>query len=175
MKKIFILLLMLIMTALVLSGCGESVGGPQANVVDDKTTQPAKATVQILTTGALPSGTVIGGIDVTVSLAPGVSVKSAANPPETDAGAVAMSGVAASNSTFLATYSAATGTQSGKVRLLLGNTGGFGTGEFATINGDIAAGKNPKADDFTITDFSATDLNGVDISGLTAGLTVDIK
>ena len=129
------------------------------------------AVLKISTQGTLPSGTQIGGIDVTIALPTGVTVKSVTSPPETDSGVVVTSGVAAANSTVLSTYTAATSTSTGKVRVLLANSNGFGTGEFMTINCDIALGSTPTASDFSLSGFVAKDLNGVAISGLNSAFT----
>ncbi|MCK9420318.1 MAG: hypothetical protein M0R70_13150 [Nitrospirae bacterium] len=158
----------ILISLLLVTACG---GG--GSTVAGGGTQPTKSAVKISTTGALPSGTLIGGIDITVSLAPGVSARSTTNPPETDAGVVVASGVASSNSTILATYTSASGATPAKARLLVVNTSGFGIGEFAIVNGDIAAGNSPQAADFTVASITVTDLNGSPISGLTSAFTVN--
>lgn len=149
-----------------LSGCGGGGGGGNT-----PSPQPATAVLKISTQGTLPSGTQIGGIDVTIALPTGVTVKSVTSPPETDSGVVVTSGVAVSNSTVLSTYTAATSTSTGKVRVLLANSNGFGTGEFMTIHCDIASGSTPTASDFSLSGFVAKDLNGVAISGLNSAFT----
>ena len=131
-------------------------------------TQPTKAVVKIAMTGTLPTGTLIGGIDITVSLGPGVTAKSTSNPPETDAGVVVASGVASTNALILATYTPSSGSAHGTARLLVIKSSGFGTGEFATVHGDIAAGYNPTSADFTVNALTVIDLNGAPLSGLTA-------
>jgi hypothetical protein len=88
---------------------------------------------------------------------------------------VTASGVAVSDSTVLATYSAPSGTIPGTARVLIVNTNGFGTGEFATINCDIAAGSDPQATDFSLINFKVKDLEGAAITGLTTGFTADIR
>ena len=56
------------------------------------------------------------------------------------------------------------------------NATGFVTGEFVTINCDIATGTFPKSTDFSVTLVLATDIaSGATITALTAGLTADIK
>ena len=159
----------ILISLLLITACG---GGGGGNTSGGGNPQPTKAIVKIATTGTLPTGTLIGGIDITLSMASGVSAKSASNPPETDAGVVVTSGVAIANSQILATYTPPAGTTHAKARLLIVNTSGFGTGEFATVTGDIASGYNPTAAEFSVTSFTVTDLNGSPISGLTAALTV---
>lgn len=138
-------------------------------------TQPTSAVVKLSTSGTLPAGKKIGAIDVTLTLAPGVTLKSTANPPRPDDGVVTASGVAANNSFVEANYTAPTSTLPGKVQVGLINVSGFDTGEFVTVTGDIAAGNNPRAADFsaTITTIADTDTNP--LTGLTAGLAVDIR
>ena len=164
MKRIMTTGLLMAMFGIIsLSGCGSGGGGG--------VTQPTTAVLKISTQGTLPSGTQIGGIDVTITLPTGVTVKSVTSPPETDSGVVVTSGVAAANSTVLSTYTAATSASTGKVRVLLANSIGFGTGEFLTVHCDIASGSTPIASDFSLSGFVAKDLNGVAISGLNSEFT----
>lgn len=168
MKK-YLLTAVMISTAItiVISGCGGGGGGsPTA-----PTPQPTTAVLKISTNGTLQTGTKIGGVDVSLSLPAGVTVKSQANPPDTDSGVAAASGAAASDSTALATYTPSAST----VRILLANSSGFGTGEFVTVNCDISSGSHPTAAGFSLSVFSARDLNGATISGLTAGFTAVIN
>ena len=156
-------LLMALFGIISLSGCGSGGG--------DGVTQPTTAVLKISTQGTLPSGTQIGGIDITIALPTGVTVKSVTSPPETDSGVVVTSGVAVANSTVLSTYTAATSASAGNVRVLLAISNGFGMGEFMTIYCDIASGSTPAASDFSLTGFAAKDLNGVLISGLNSAFT----
>ena len=172
MKRSIYLAIMLFGGMILLFGCGTD---SEENPPHAATTQPTNAVLNISTTGTLPAGTLIGGIDISVSLAPGVSLKTTANAPETDAGVVTASGVAVSDSTVLATYSAPSGTIPGTARVLIVNTNGFGTGEFATINCDIAAGSDPQATDFSLINFKVKDLVGAAITGLTTGFTAVIR
>ncbi len=119
----------------------------------------------------------IHGIDVTVELPAGVTVKAvpdATNPSVmvTDTGVVTASGTADASTNIIATYTA---TPSGKVAIHLANAAGFATGEFVTITCDIAVGSIPVASDFSVTGFNAVDGNGVAIAGLTAGYTAAIQ
>jgi hypothetical protein len=139
------------------------------------TTDPTAAELKIATQGTLPSGTQIYGIDITIVLPTGMSVKSVTTPPETDSGVVVASGVAAANSTVLSTYTPATSLTTGKVRVLLANSIGFGTGEFMTVHCDIASGSTTTTSDFSVSDFVAKDLNGVAISGLIPEITTTFQ
>lgn len=164
-RQMTIGLLMAMFGIISLSGCGANPGGGST-----ATSQPTSAVIKVSTQGTLTSGTQIGGLDITVTLPTGVSVKSVTNPPETDSGVVVTSDAAA-NSTVLSTYAVATSASTGKVRVLLANTGGFGTGEFMTIHCDIASGSTPTASGFGLSGFVAKDLNGVVINGLAPGFT----
>lgn len=164
--------------ALAACGGGGGGGGTPPNNGNTTTTQPTTAIVKLLTAGALVSNTQIGGIDVTLNLPAGVTVKATpdganATISVTNSGVVVASGVSSgANTSVLATYASGT---PGKVTLKLVNANGFGTGEFATITCDIAAGSNPTAADFSLSGFSAVDLNGAAITGLTSGFTAAIQ
>lgn len=167
MKRISIaVLLTIISTMTILSACGGGGGGGGGQA------QPTVAVLKLATSG---TGATIYGLDVTVNLPSGVTVKSTTNQPETDDGVVVASGVAASGTIATAVYTPATDALPGKVRILIANASGFTTGEFCTVNGDIAAGHSPKAADFSIENFSASDADGNVISGLTPGFTADIQ
>jgi len=92
-------------------------------------------------------------------------------------GVVLASGVTATINTYLTgAYTAATATEPGKVIVKLLNANGVGTGEFVTVNCDVATGVFPTAVDFNLTDFKAWDTNGAEIiPRLTAGFTADIR
>lgn len=136
---------------------------------------PTSAVVKLSTAGTLPTGKKIGAIDVTLTLASGVTLKSTLTPTEPDPGVVTASGVAASNSLIAAHYTAPTSTLPGKLQIGVINVGGFGTGEFVTINGDIAAGLTPRATDFSVTLNSVADTDTNPLAGLTAGIAVDLR
>ena len=162
-------LLICILALFAIAGCKGS---------NDEEPQPTTAVVTIMSQG---TSTQIYGVNVTVVLPAGVTVKAtpdSANPAVqvTNAGVVAASGAAAgANTSTIATYTAATATASGQVMVQVANAAGFGTGEFVTVNCDIAAGSFPKATDFSATGLTAVDSNGASIAGLTAGYTADIQ
>ncbi len=161
MKKSMHLMIILFGVMTLLSACGGGGGGggtPPAAVT--------KASLKLITSG---TGTIYG-IDVTVNLAPGVTVKST-TPPQVDTDVVAPSGAAAADTIATAVYTAATGTLPGKVRILVANANGFTIGEFCSMNGDIASGHSPKSEDFSLESFSASDADGNVINGLTPGFT----
>ena len=161
----------LIAVLLLFSACK----GSSSDTTPQPNAQPTTAAVKLSTVGTLPAGKKIGTIEITLTLAPGVTLKTGADPKEPDNGVVTASG-SAINSLLAANYTAPTSTQQGKVRIAVASLG-FGTGEFATVNGDIAAGNIPKAADFSVSGFAVTDSENTSspISGLTPGLSVDIR
>lgn len=168
------LLLLTVMTLLV--ACGGGGGGSTAATP----VQPTTATIKISTQGTYPVGALIGGIDVILSLPAGVTVKATPDPINssvlvTNAGVVVKSGVATTNSTVLATYGAATNLVSGATHIKIANPTGFSTGEFVTVNCDIAANNNPKATDFSLSNFAVVDLNGISLGALTAVIAATIQ
>ncbi len=166
MKKPF-LSVSLSVLLLFLANCSGGGGGGS----NPPPAQPTTAVLKLQTAGTLAAGTRIGGIQTSVILPSGVSVKSTANPPETDAGVVAASGNASSNSTLLSIYDPA----SRKVSVFLVNSNGLDTGEYATLNCDIAAGYHPVPQDFSLTGIDVKDLNGASVSGITVELSADIR
>lgn len=144
--------------------------------------QPTTAALTIISQGTLTTGTQIGAVDVTVNLPSGVIVQAtpdSVNPAVLvmNTGVVVASGVTATANTYMTgAYIAATVTEPGKVVVKLVNANGFGTGEFVTVNCNVATGVFPVAADFNLTDFKAFDLNGAEIiPRLTAGFTADIR
>ena len=166
MKKIlrFILMLAAVTT---LAACGGGGGGgaflPAAH-------QPT-AVVALSTAG---TGTIYG-IDVTVNLPAGVTLRTVPGSQETAGGVVAASGVALSGTMTSALYTGATGTWPGRVRIMAVNANGFTTGQYCTMNGTIAPGSVVTALGFSFADFSASDQNGNVISGLTPSFTLEIR
>lgn len=131
---------------------------------------PASGLVKLSTSG---NGQIIAGIDVTVALPAGVTVQADPLTGEVLPGAVTISGVAAggSNKLSMATFTPASGGSSAKLRMVLVNVGGFGTGEFVTLRFNLASGATfPAADAFSVTSLFA---KGPDGSGL-AGITVPL-
>ncbi len=142
--------------------------------------QPTTAVVKIISQG---DGRLINGINVTLVLPPGVTVKAVPDDGNTrvliaKSGVVSTSGVSAGANAMMpvSTYTAASAAAPGKVIIHLADANGFGTGEFVTVTCDLAAGSLPRlgAADFSVINFEAVDLNGAPISGLTATVTADI-
>ena len=156
---------------LLIISCGGGGVGGDGGGNNNPPSQPTTAVLKLLASGTLPASTTIGGIQVTVLLPAGVTVKSTANPPETDANVVVQSGNALTNSTILSTYDPT----SQKVTVFLVNPNGFNIGEYATMNCNIAAGYHPTQADFSLTGTIVKDLNGASVSGITAGFTAAIQ
>jgi len=167
MKKISLSVLLIIQ--LILSSCGGGGGGGNNSNSPTPAPQPTKMIVKLSTSG--PVGAQIGGVDVTLTIPAGVTIKSANNPPETDAGTVVASGQAAQKSLAIATYTAGS---PGSVHIVLVNSSqnGFSVGEFATLTCDLASGANPAASDFTIQSSLVGDLNGAAITGVSVSADV---
>lgn len=164
--------------ALALFGCGGGGGGTAGE--GGKTTVNVPVTSAVLklsTEGSLPSGTSLAGIGITVNLPPGLTVKTDSSG-KVEAGSVAGSGVTAGKAmTAEPDYTPPTANVPGKLTLVLASTEpqGFGTGEFATVTCDVAAGTTPKATDFTLSGFSPVDLRGAAVSGLSVTHTAEFK
>jgi hypothetical protein len=143
-------------------GTGGTSGAPPAPI----------AALTLSTQGTLPSGTVIGGVDVIVNLPAGVVAK-ADTSGATEAGICNATGLAAGGTT-VAKFSAASGATPAQIRMAVIKADGFASGEFVTTNLDFS-GTAPTAGDFTIAAAFVSDINGVTVSGLTVVPTVQIK
>jgi len=169
MKKISLTILLVIQ--MMLTSCGGGGGGNSSNSATPAQ-QPTRAIVKLSTIG--PANIQIGGVDVTMVLPTGVTIKSKNSPPETDAGTVVASGQAAVNSLAMATYTAGS---PGKMHIVIVNSGqnGFTIGEFATITCDLASGANPTSSDFTIQSSIVGDLNGAAALGVSVNAGVVLE
>lgn len=169
MKKNILSAIITLFAAVVYTGCS-----------GDGRIQPTSAVLQLSSSGTLTPGSLIGGIDVTVLLPPGVTVQASpdsANPAVLvpDDGIVSASG-AGSGSTIISVYTAPSSTTGATVRIGLIDGSGFSGGEFATIHCIISAGYFPQPSDFSLANFTAWDVvSTATISGLTAGLTVELQ
>jgi|SRR6185369_5418022 len=159
-----------------LFGCGGGGGGTPP--------PPTKATLKLSTAGT--AGTSIAGIQVTVVLPKGVTVAATTtiDPTvmETNAGVVLLSGATVADPAAfsqlkpIATYTPATDTTPGKVKIGLAGQKDFSLGEFVTLNTVIAAGNVPVATDFSLEGFTAVDSNGAPITpALTPSFVADIR
>ena len=160
MKRITVTIVLMGLLLLI-AACGGGGGTSMAVYV------PTKATVKLSSAG---TGTTIYGIDMTINLPAGVSVRSSATGT-TEAGVITASGGAATGSLVTGIYTAPTGTFPATLQVLLANAGGFPVGEFCTVNADVAPGASS---DFSIESFSARDGDGAAIPGLTGDVSAAI-
>ena len=150
-----------------LYGCGS--GGTAA-----APSGPSSAVLKLSSAGTLTSGTSLAGINIKIQLPVGVTV-SADGSNAVNAGVVTASGVAAVSSVTIVGYTPASGTAAATLEFLITSNvaGGFGVGEFATVNCVIASGHVPTTGDFILpaADFKQADLLIKPVTGLTATLT----
>jgi hypothetical protein len=146
-----------------LIGCGGGGGGTtQSSHVLSK-----KAVVKISTVGS-PSVTPLIGVQATLHLPVGVTVKATTNAPQTDTGVIVASGHAVPADLVLGVYSSGSRTANAYVV----KAAGFSVGEFATVNCDFAAGTTPSASSFSVSDLIVSDSIGSLITGLTPSILV---
>jgi len=148
------------------------------NITANFAINPSGAVLKLSSAGALTSGSSLSGIGVKVQLPAGVTVSADAGNVVA-AGVVTASGVAAASTIPPAVYTPATATTPATLEfVVVSNTaGGFGVGEFATVNCVIASGNFPTANDFILpaADFKPADLLLQPITSLTATLTATIN
>lgn len=148
------------------------------NITANFAINPSSAVLKLSSAGSLTSGSSLSGISVKVQFPAGVTVSTDTNNV-VSAGVVTPSGVAAASTVTLALYTPATTTTPSTLEFVVvsSSAGGFGVGEFATINCVIASGSFPMPNDFIIpaTDFKPADLLLQPIMGLTASLTATIN
>jgi len=168
-----------IAAVMALFGCGGGGGGGGGTPAP-----PTTATLKLSSQGT--AGTNIRGIEVTVVLPKGVTVAATTTVDpavmETNAGVVLLSGATVADPAAfgqlkpIASYTPATGTSPGKVKIGLAAQKDFSLGEFVTLNTVIAAGNLPVATDFSLEEFTAFDQNGAAITpALTPSFVADIR
>jgi hypothetical protein len=170
LKRDPVILALMVMLSMVSSaGCG---GAVTTTPTPPRGAPPAdqKAVIALNTSGALSSGTTIGGLGITLNLPDSVTVTTDANG-NVDSSVVAASGVAAGQATVITLYSGPSGTVGAKLHIVLasGSTG-MPVGEFAKITCAVGTGGMPTVSDFSLSEFSPVDTNGAVIPSLTAGL-----
>ena len=145
----------------------------RANFASD----PGNARLKLMSSGSLPAGKSLSGIRVKIQLPAGVAVSADAGNA-VDPGVVTPSGAAAASSLNFVGYTPATPTTPAALEFLIisHQAGGFGVGEFATVNCVLAAGVFPSAADFVIPEayFQPADLQLQPVTTLTATLTVSL-
>jgi len=150
-----------------LIGCGSGGGSSPAATNSTAGTQ-AVVTISTEESGAVSSLPIIG-IEITLSLPPGVTVDADASG-QTGSGIVKASGVAAGAST-IGNYTPATATTPGTVKIAVIKSTGFGAGEFVSVTCN-RNGASFSASDFTLSGFKAVDHYGITITGLVPTHTV---
>lgn len=135
------------------------------------------ATIKLKTIG---SGTTLNGIQVTLTLPSGVTVKAENGKPLT--GLVTASGVIPDNSLVVARYLPGDrGTlpiMPAQLIVAVENSTSFGAGEFITIKCDVAPGvsiSNASFDSANFTDYKPVDGFGVSILDLYSSLTAEVN
>jgi hypothetical protein len=162
-----IISLMLMLAVASVSACGGGGGGGGG-------TAAAQPTTAVLTLSTSGTSTTIFGIEVTVLLPDGVTVQTKLNSSETGTGVVTASG-SALGGMVIGSYTAATGTTPGRVKVAVPSSGGYAVGEFAIVNCDISAGHSPLVTDFSLSGFLASGPTGLTLGGLTPGFTAEIR
>jgi hypothetical protein len=174
MKKISLRNIVILSFVLSLfAACGG--GGGVSNTPSQPTT--AVLTLSTAATSTIPASTTINSYNVTITLPAGVTVKTMPGSSETATGVVAASGQASSALIF-GTYSAATGTFPGTVKVYIVKvdpiTGaGFNPGEFCKVTGNIAPGVTISTSDFVPP--TLDDASGIDATKSTVLLTGELS
>lgn len=153
--------LMTIAAVAIMAACGGSGGGGSTPPAPGAKT----STIKLATTGT-PSAQ-LAGIGVTVTLPAGVT-PSLNTSGKVVASVVTVSGAAAPGTAVTPGYNAATRTL--QIVVASNSVPGFGSGEFATLTLDVAAGVTLKNSDFSLTAFTPVTLTGGTASGLTPGI-----
>ncbi len=175
MKKTSVFVRLMLITGLAaMIGCGGGDGG-------DAAPPPTKAIVTLSTTGTLPSGVQIGGIQAKINLPAGVTAKASPSVLNnavlfTDTGVVVATGSATGAEFVTGVYSTGTTTVTYAVSLGVSKNSGFSTGEFAQVTCEIAVGSAPSASDFSISDVTIKEQTTLaTITGLTPEFTVTFQ
>ena len=155
---------------LLMSACGGGGGGDNGGGTTPPTTTPTKAILKV-STANVPSGTLLGGVQISIVLPAGVTPSVLSGNDAT--GSVAASGNAVGSMAPFAGYNASTNTLTTAVI----NLAGFASGEVMTITCSIAAGTTVTAANFPpqATETSVVDLNLINISGATCPISVTFQ
>lgn len=140
-----------LLVLVILGGCGGGGSSTPAPAPATNTTA-TKSTVKLSTTGTLPAGAQLSGIGVKIELPAGVTVDTVGT--DVAAGVVTVTGAPAQAGATALTapvYTPAAGNVPGTLQFAIG-ANNFGTGEFATVIFNLAAGASaPTPADVTIT------------------------
>lgn len=158
---------MAMLTIVGVAGCGGGGGGD-----DDGNVSAVKASLG--TAGLLEGGQQIGGVQMTLHIPLGVTVKTDPQTGEVSNEVVRLIGAATSGTSVGAVYVAPSETAQGELQFLVVNAYGFAPGEIIEIQLDITAGYFPVASDFSLSEFTASDLDGNLLTDLVATMTATI-
>lgn len=169
-----------------LAACGGGGGGGAA--------APTQAVLKVASVAKAGQNPALRGLEVTVLLPPGVTVKTvAASPKQTDVGVVKYSGIFGAGGSFsnvtsilfprpaFGHYSGAKAPAKNTLKLLLASVANpprtFGAGEFVTVVCDIAPGTTVTAADFTLSGFLPAGAGGESLAASfdAPTLTVDLQ
>jgi hypothetical protein len=131
------------------------------------------AILKLSTKGTIAAGSIFG-MQFTVALPAGVTIKADASG-KPDTGVVSFSGGVASGASALATkYTSAAGSTPGNVTIAIISNTGFGTGEIVTIICEVVSGTVPVSSQFALSGVTVFDATSSEISGVsfTTGLTL---
>jgi len=141
-------------------GGGGGGGGDNSTPTPTPTPTPVQPTTAVVTLSTQGTTTrTIGGMQATLTLPTGVTVKAAQNAPQTDSGVVTMSGA----DLVMGVYKPSSST----VDVYVAKTAGIAVGSFATVNCDIAVGSFPTTTSFSVSNLKTWDTNGAEFTGLT--------
>ena len=157
MKNTLRAILFSLSLALLLSACGGGGGGDNGGGTAPPTIIPTKALLKV-STANVPSGTLLGGVQISIVLPAGVTPSVLSGNDAT--GSVAASGNAVGSMAPFAGYNASTNTLTTAVI----NLAGFASGEVMTITCSIAAGTTVTAANFPS---QATETGVFDSSNIT--------
>jgi hypothetical protein len=155
-----------LLCASALGGCGSGSGGTGAT--SSRTPGSGQQVVLKLSTQGAVASRAINGVQATIDLPAGVTIAADATTGKIDLSVLTASGVAAGPAVIVGGhYAAASSSAGGKGKVILVNTAGFDSGEFANLTCSVASGSSLTSADFTVTDAKAVDQNGAAIPGVT--------
>lgn len=141
------------------AGCGGGGDG-----VNPLLLLPTSATLKLSSQGTMPAGKAVSGIDVSIELPAGATVKTSGGV--VDASVVVASGLLTSATSTMntPTYTPAAGAAKAKLDFTIASTAAAGVqvGEYATIT-LILSGVNPALTDYKVTSFKAYAVDGTGV------------
>lgn len=156
--------ILLILAGTLLSACGDTPHSPQA----------ARTVKAAIKTTALTANQNIAGIELAMTLPPGITPTLNADGKVNIAATVTITSSAAANQTLPgATYTPATASAAGQLAISAIVASGFSVNDEITIHLNIADAVNPVASDFKLLAFKA--YSGVDASGNGGAILYDMN